>query len=549
VQNPRHYLCPTEEAPDRRRLVVRDGDLLIGYPAKAREAMSPEEIDALRREEVVWGAGIERGGSGLEWRATVSGFGYLEFDERDVPRVVPAITIDSARLAAHLDLRQATGDEAPIQVPEIYAALRATGVCHGLSVRHVQAAWRLFQKSGSLASPLRIASGTVPIKARKGEVVWEIEVGQSTGSVNAVHGQIDFHERQYVQSVRAGQRLGVWKGAMNPEPGIGVDGEEIGIAEKPPPPLKLGAGLVAEEKEPGLTLILVAIDGMFIVDTNGAPSVVDQLEIPGDVDLETGNIDARGSVVVRGSVRPEFHVKTTGDLTIRGMIEAASLTVGGNLVVEKGILGAEGESIIVKGDVTARYCQNADIRCGGSVKLLDSDTNSVIRCEGELQAVDGRGRLRGGEYSAREGISTRELGSELGAPTKASVGGDGTIESDLKTLRGKLMDVRARMRMGRRTEPPLSRKVTGRGKSDFCRKRPKIARDLARQEAALRAKLRRLEKQCGGGGEGVALTVLGAVYIGVEITVQGRILCIPGSITGRRFILDPQTLSIDAQLL
>lgn len=550
VSIPRHYLSPTEEEPDRRRTIVRDGELLIGYPAEVWATMAPSELEEIRREEVKVGAGIVRVGTGPEWKARVSGFGYLEFDEEGIPRVVPAVAVSSNRLAAQLDLRRPTGDEPPLQVPEVYAAIRASGISHGLSVRHVQAAWRLFDKKGNLASPLRIATGVAPIKRHDGTIEWEVGTSRSAGSAADECGQIDFHERQYVQNVSTGQRLGIMLGAVDPEPGIGVDGVEIPTKEKPVPPPKLGIGIESKKIDDGSTLLVAQFEGMLVLDKNGIPTVVEHLEVPGDVDFETGNIDARGNVVIRGTIRSEFRVRTTGDLTVHGMVEAAHLDVGGNLVVEKGILGDEGAIVEVVGDVTVRYCQNARLRCGGSVKILDSDTNSDIRCEGLLDATEGRGRLRGGRYSARAGIAAREIGSEMGVPTSASVGGDGKTEAEIAAVRDKLTAVCARMRFGRRADHPVARKTIGSGREEFPRRRPKIARDLATRESALKAKLRRLERLCGGGsGHAASLTVLVAVYQGVEITVQGKVVDVSATTTGRRFMLDPETREVEAQLL
>ncbi|MEW6071215.1 MAG: FapA family protein [Planctomycetota bacterium] len=546
---PRHFLCPTEEDPDRRRLIVRDGELVIGILEEVRAALSAEEATTLRQEEVRCGPGIERVGQALEWRARVPGFGYLELDEAGVPRIVPAVTVSEDRLVALLDLRLPAGDEQAIHLMEIFRAIRAAGIVHGYASGLVQGAWKMFQRDGALPHRVRFAFGTRPLPGHDGRFEWEIDVERRVGEVDSDQGRIDFYERRFVANVRAGQRLGVWHPAVAATPGRGVDGTEIPAAAGPRPiALAVGSNLAVQEAENGASVLLAEADGMLVFDDRGVPRIIDTLEVPGDVDLETGNIDATGSVVVRGSIRSELRVTASRDLHVHGTIEAADVEVGGSLVVDGGIVGDKGCRITAEEDVTIRRCQNATIKSGRDVRILDSDLNSTIECKGNLIATEGRGRLRGGTYVAGGEITVREAGSELGAPTVLSVGLESEEDRRLEAVRQALQGVWARMRLARRLEAPMSRKMEEGGGIAAGRRRPKIHRDLLRREAALKAKLATLEARCSQLRE-CRVTVLGQIHPGVLIVVNGKRFRVKGLTPGRRFQLDPLTREIEAQLL
>ena len=58
---------------------------------------------------------------------------------------------------------------------------------------------------------------------------------------------------------------------------------------------------------------------------NNAFHVRPVLEIKGDVDYGTGNIDFNGDVHIFGDVREGFDVRATGTIIINGLVEAATV--------------------------------------------------------------------------------------------------------------------------------------------------------------------------------------------------------------------------------
>src|SRR5208337_4362272 len=93
--------------------------------------------------------------------------------------------------------------------------------------------------------------------------------------------------------------------------------------------------------------------------------------INGDVDLTTGNINFNGTVHITGSVRPGFKVQADSDVIIERDVEDAHIIAGGNITIKNGVVGNESVHITARGDITARFIQNARIEAGKSITVED----------------------------------------------------------------------------------------------------------------------------------------------------------------------------------
>lgn len=518
----RHYLCPTEEDADRTRLIVRDGELLIERePAILGESgrtVTGQILEAAAGADpkLPHGDGIVADEEDLRWTTTVPGFGYLELTESEGPRVLPAVTISEDSMQAYLDLRHPNADEPRVTREEVDAAIRATGVVHGLLPERIEAAWRACEEQGALPRPVCIAEGTPPVPGLDADMEIESNPGMSVGAVEAKTDQIDFRERGIVKNVRAGQRIGMWSPATPGVPGQRVDGAELLAVDGKEASYTARENVVATELEDGCVAFEAAIEGILQVRAGNELAVLDFLEIPGDVDYDTGNIDAKGSVLVRGTVRSEFRVTAKHDITVRGSVEDATVTAGGVVFIEKGIFGGERGRVSAEERVSVKFAQNASIVCDGDVEIRDSDTNSVIECRGRLIATQGHGHLRGGRYTAFGGVEAQELGSELGVTTAVSVGTDPVLASELHDVREALREAQKKGRKG--VEKVLKARQTDLEGRLFAETLPTIK-------------------------------VLGVVHGGVDIYIRRVHLHTDGVVEHVRFRYDPQSRQIEVEPL
>src|SRR5690606_27099779 len=103
----------------------------------------------------------------------------------------------------------------------------------------------------------------------------------------------------------------------------------------------------------------------------GKVSVMDTLDISGDVDYSVGNIDFIGHVRVMGNIHPGFSVKTGSDLIISGNVDRGSIRCGGTLTINGIVFGA-GETVIsVDGDATIDALDQCRISVRGNLTVAN----------------------------------------------------------------------------------------------------------------------------------------------------------------------------------
>ena len=130
-------------------------------------------------------------------------------------------------------------------------------------------------------------------------------------------------------------------------------------------------------------------------------SVHDQLEIAGDVDFESGNIDVTTEVSIRGKVRDLFEVRSKKSVLIGGVVEAATVVALGDVLVRGGVF-ARGKGLVrAGGNIAIKLCDEANIRAGGDIQISREAINSHLYADGRLQSE--RGAIIGGEAYAYQG--------------------------------------------------------------------------------------------------------------------------------------------------
>ena len=514
---PRSPDDPLEVVPGR---IVRVGEVLAAFEGKL-------------------GAGLERTHTGT-LEVVLAPLGYLE-REGDGLRVTPCVSLSPDRMEALLDLRAPVAGELAITPDEVTAALAAAGVVFGLAPERVEAACRLYRVRSELSRPMVVARGRSP---EAGGTAW-LELAVETPSLrpsDEPKGDVDYHERGGVQNVVEDQLLATWFPGKPAQPGEGVDGSAIeGPPERVSRPPRFGKNVVQRKGPEGSVQLLAGLTGVLVVE-GGLPAVSLVYTVPGDVNFETGNIDAEASVVVQGSVRPGFRVRARHGILVRGDVEGADLVAGGDVEVASGLIGSEGTLVACGGSLRAKYAQNANVEARGDVELLDGALSCQIRASGSITCLKGRGRLRGGAYFAGSDIRCNELGSNLGAHTRLQIGTDVLLEREKRelTLQQNLLKEQQNIlkrRLGSQSQ------FGGRAPDKQRRELEKAVQALRRRATELQALSLRPENF-----EPVVVAKK-RVHFGVELRIFGAKLHIGEATSGSRFCFDPETESIEAQPL
>jgi len=122
---------------------------------------------------------------------------------------------------------------------------------------------------------------------------------------------------------------------------------------------------------------LVAQQDGVLMREPGKAQIKQRIEIPGYVDFSTGNVDFDGDIVIGKGVRDCFTVCAKGSVEVMGLVEAATIKTGKDLVATGGFAGRERGYAHIGRDLKGKYLDNVQ----GEVKNDLCIDREVINCE------------------------------------------------------------------------------------------------------------------------------------------------------------------------
>lgn len=182
---------------------------------------------------------------------------------------------------------------------------------------------------------------------------------------------------------------------------------------------------------------LADADGQVIVKDNKI-SVLALYEIPGDVNLSTGNIDFIGTVIIRGDVKDGFKVYAGEDIVVNGVVEGAELKAGGKLTIAGGVSGNDKAKIMCPGDANIKYIRNATVDVGGNLISSQAIMHSKITVGGKVSVTGKKGVIVGGQVIAGQEVNAASMGSNFATPTEVIVGEAMGLRNELQKLEVEL---------------------------------------------------------------------------------------------------------------
>lgn len=145
--------------------------------------------------------------------------------------------------------------------------------------------------------------------------------------------------------------------------------------------------------------------------------------IEGNLDAATGDVDFHGDVLIQGNVFAGVTVKTTGNITVNGHVETASLFAGKDVILKNGMQGSGNGVIRAGGKVMARFLEQTRVFAGTEI-----NTGAILNCEvesGQTVVIAGnKGTIIGGSVSAVEQIMAASIGNRAGVTTQLVIGMD-----------------------------------------------------------------------------------------------------------------------------
>lgn len=313
--------------------------------------------------------------------------------------------------SAYLSIKK-TDPAGVITVPAIMDVLKKNNVVYGLN----QGVIGMIVRNGVDINKVEVAKGDSHIDGRDSEIDYKFDIASSKPKINE-DGSIDFKNIDAFVKVKEGDLLAVKTLPSKEKNGINVFGKIVIAKKGKLKNFKFGKNVVQSADS---TKLYASKNGS--VELIGEKiSVLDVLEIVDDIGPKTGNVNFSGKIIVHGNVLTGYKVEAQGDLVINGTIEGANVSCDGDLIVNYGIQGQGIAKIDVKGDVIAKFINNAHLTCGGNIET-SAIVHSVVRSNGGIALNNGKALIVGGNVYAKWQIKAKQIGTEIGAKTAVSVG-------------------------------------------------------------------------------------------------------------------------------
>ena len=330
-------------------------------------------------------------------------------EEEEQPKINVRVSDD--KLTAYLNVELSKPSQT-VTYDQVMACLKEQGIVYGICNDSI----RDFCENKKYFLEIPCAHGIDPIDETDGQLEYLFDRNQSRLPAEREDGTVDFRDLGLVQNV---SKDDVLCRILPPAPGKdGTDVFNQPVAYKKGKLPKFPSGKNTVVSEDGLTLS-AAIDGC-IEYKKTILNINEVFIVRGNVDSSSGNIDFLGSVVIKGDVLEGFSVKAGGDISVRGTVEGATLDAGGNIVISEGMNGMGRGKVQAKGNITARYFENATIQCDGDV-CADVVMNCNITSGHSVRLRGRHALLVGGTCRAARQIYAKTIGSSSNVRTEVGI--------------------------------------------------------------------------------------------------------------------------------
>ncbi len=252
-----------------------------------------------------------------------------------------------------------------------------------------------------------LAEGRPAVDGKNGEVIDHFNRNLEIHLTVREDNTIDYKDLGWLQTITEGEAICVLVPPTEAVPGHDVTGSEVRgrNGQKATAPM----GQNTKMSEDGLSL-LATIEGV-VTFASGRFRVDPILIIKGNVSTETGNIDTIGDILIHGDIQEGFTVQASGNITVQGMIEGATVMAGGDIQVGRGMNGNSHGVLQARGEVRSKFIENATVTAGGKI-TCDTIINSTISSDTAIEVTTGRGAIIGGQITALERITAKSIGNQ-----------------------------------------------------------------------------------------------------------------------------------------
>ena len=326
--------------------------------------------------------------------------------------------------------------EKPLTPEDARKAMSEAGVTTGIKEDVLK---KIFDEN-LFDQEMLVAEAIPPEDGLDSEIEFYFKYKQKLEPSEDKEGRIDYKDVSFLTNVNKGDQLCRRHPPTPGEPGTTVTGKPIPPKAGMDHKLPIGNNTDVSSSDPDL--LIASTSGCVSYDIRyHKVEVQPNLEIKGDVDYNTGNIDFIGSLLVKGDVKAGFKVKVAGDLEVGGCVEDAELQAKGDILIKKGFIGRGKGLIRCEGDVTIKYVQGQQVFCEGDLNLGGELMHCQAHVGGNVYITSRKGAIIGGSIQAQGSIEATQIGNENYTQTEIAAGYDYILVKQLEEINDELKKI------------------------------------------------------------------------------------------------------------
>lgn len=272
-------------------------------------------------------------------------------------------------------------------------------------------------------TPIVVAEGNMPVNGEDSCIrMYELKETKPEAKED---GNVDHYELNLINRVAVGDWLGEKTDPTEGFPGKTVKGSILLPVPGKDLPLFYDKNTVREVYRDGVTTLFSMTNGAVHYDGEKI-GVSNHLEISGNIDFKTGNIDFDGFLTVKGTIEDSFSVAASKDIEILGDYGIGGVkdinSNGGSIFIKGGIAGNNKAVIRSKKNIYTKFVADATIICDGSLHIGFYCLNSNIKAK-EVILDSPKGQIIGGNIDAEIRVVASTIGSTSEKRTVITVSG------------------------------------------------------------------------------------------------------------------------------
>ncbi len=351
--------------------------------------------------------------------------GIFLIDDKE-PKVIPIyydnlfkLRVSEDKVSLFLDLFPPSENEIQPNLEDILNEISNIGNIVNIDKEVISSSLNVVSQNRTPFTDIIISMGDLPVDGKDGWL--EVVAKKEQQELNKKTDNIFANNDNSYLSIGKDHLIAIIHPPIEGYDGVDIFNNTIKHAKAKDIKIKLTSNIYAKEDDQNQ--ILSKVDGFLEIYQNTI-YVKEVLDIKGNIDVNTGNIKAYGSLVVYGNVVNDMKLNLSQNLDVNGYVGDAEIEVGKNTVIKGGFLGSGKGTIKAGGNIQLKFIENQKVYSRGTLSISKEAINSELYVRDKIISDGAQVTIIGGYAIASESIELYSAGNEYSTNTTLEVGID-----------------------------------------------------------------------------------------------------------------------------